>query len=208
MQTQASLLADCRHIVAHLNNEEVVLVCFINNVAVEEVVRSLCRSWNRLPSRRVELACVELVETIHLDDANQSLRISRTGSIARSLQSSCPAFVVRLAESLKTLIALLLQELRVVDETLASTSVLAESVVWPIIRLNDIRPVPRAANLNAEVVVGFCGEPASSGVTFQQTLSQSDARRNAILVHLFDSPIFVLIDVSPKSLIRPLSPGK
>ena len=146
------------------------------------------------------------MQIVHLDDTNQGLCIGRIGRITSRFESSSPTFIIGFAELEEILIAFPLQELRMVDETLPCTLVLAESVVRPVISLNDIRSRPCAAHFDAEVIVGFSSESASSRVTLEQTLCQSDARRNAILVHLLDCPVLVSVYVRPVSLIRPLRP--
>ena len=206
-QAQASLLADGGHIVTHLDDDEEVLVVLIDNVTAEELVNRFgrrscvcCRS--RLC--RAVLAIVELVQIVHLNDADEGFRIGGTSGVACCLQPASPALVVGGMEPVETLVALLLQEPRVVNVALAGTLVLAELLVAGIIVAQDVRACPRAAHLDAEVVVGFCCKSAASGVALQQALCQSDAGRNLELVHLLNGPVLVFVNVRPISLIGTL----
>ena len=111
MQAQARLLTDGRHIIANLDDDEMVLVVQVYLVTLPELINRirLCGSSGRL--LRAVLACVELLQVVHLDDTNERFCVGRIGGITRRFQSSSPAFVVSSPKLIESLIAFLLSEL-------------------------------------------------------------------------------------------------
>ena len=206
-QADASLLTDGRHVVSNLYDDEVALVALVNDMPLEEVVH-LLRLWGCGRPCLTVFARVELVETVHLYDANEGLGIGGTGGITCGFQSASPTLIVCRRESEEPLVALLLQELRVVDVALPGAPVLAEAVIRPVVTLNYVRPVPVHSDLDAEVVVGLSSQPASARITLQEALCKGDGGGDAILVHLLDGPVLVLVDVSPVGLVGALCLNK
>ena len=200
-QADTCVATDGCHVVAHLHDDEVVLVALVDNVAVEEVIAG-CFGCRVL--LRAVLASVELVQVVHLDESDESFGISWTGGIAGSFQSASPCAIVCLAQAVEALVSFALQEFRVVDVTVPRTLVFAESVVGTVVALDNVRPRPRASHLDAEVVVGLRCQSAPTRIAFQQTLCQRDARRDVVELHLFDGPVLVFVYVRPIGLIGAL----
>ena len=87
------------------------------------------------------------------------------------------------------------EEARVVLETFLHACVLAEAFALAVVVLRDVGARPRAADLDAEVVVGLLGEHARARAAFEQTLCKRDAGRNAVALHLFNSHGAILANI-------------
>jgi len=58
--------------------------------------------------------------------------------------------------------------------------------------------------LDAEVVVGACGEFAASGTALQQSLRKGDRGRNAVLLAMANCDALVFVDIFKKHARKPL----
>ena len=141
-----------------------------------------------------ELASLQLVE---FDEADELVGIFGVGSVARVLKPVSPAFVVFVVELEEVGVAAARQqELGVVLVAGFYRCVLSEAFALAIVVLHYIGAVPRAARLDAKVVVGHTGQVARARTAFQKTLRQRDTGGDAVEVHLLDSQVFIAVDVA------------
>lgn len=71
----------------------------------------------------------------------------------------------------------------------------SELVVGAVISHHHVGTIPRAAHLDAEVVVSLLGQTAGTGGTLEQPLCQGDAGRHAIPLHLVNGHGRITVDV-------------
>ena len=78
--------------------------------------------------------------------------------------------------------------------TLTRTVVCSETLLLLVIVMPDGASLPSVA-LDAEMVVAAAGQITFSSPTLKQSLRESDAGRYAVIGHLLDSNILILVDI-------------
>lgn len=136
---------------------------------------------------------VVLVELIELNDVDELLGIAWIGGIAGSLQAVGPGAIVGAVEGEQAAVAAATtKEQAVVLVALLSIVVGTETLAHGIIVMIYRAPRP-AVTLYAEVVVALEGQLAEARSALQYALGKGDTRRNAILEHLLDGKVLILV---------------
>ena len=143
----------------------------------------------------VSLRLVVLMQLVKFDDLDELVGVLWVGGIAALFQTSRPTLVVAGAEVEETGIARLAsQELAVVLVALQHRVVGAEALLSQVVVMIGGGTGP-VVTLDTEVVVALDGQVASSGAALQQSLSQCDARWDAVAQHLLYRQVLVLVDI-------------
>ena len=146
------------------------------------------------------------MEFVALDQADQFFGVGSTGRVAGLSQPVGPALVVGRVDAKEEPVAKgltrIAQKFTVGDVAGLGCPVPPEAAfdqlalfVVIIVFAIDRLAVPVRAALHPEVVVAVTGQFAFPGVTFQNTLGQFDAGRNAGALHFSDGDVLIAIDV-------------
>ena len=153
--------------------------------------------------RHHRLVEVVLEKFVGLDKTNQLIGVGGIFSISARLQPTCPTLVVAHRNVEQTLVATALQEFCVVFVAVFRRIVFAVAVVCRCCPHIGALALPRVA-LDAEVVVGACGEFAASGAALQQSLRKGDRGWNAVLLAMANGDALVFVDIFKKYARKPL----
>ena len=150
---------------------------------------------DRLFLRKI-LPLVQQIQLFVLDNSDQQIRIPWICRITGLLKPFGPTPIIGGIEFEQGLITFrLIQEFGMVVIRGLHRRVFPETLVRSIIRMCDGLAPPVAFTLDSEMVIPLTGQTAVAVVRLKQRLSQFDAGRNPVKIHLLNRQRFIFIDV-------------
>ena len=121
-----------------------------------------------------------------LNNSNELVGVALVGGVSGRPQPVSPLFVIGGIQFKQLRVARPRgQKLGMVSVLRQWVSVLSETLTSGVVIVRDAFALPAVMALDAKVIIGFFDELTAPRIGFKDTLSQGDARRNPVELHLF-----------------------